>query len=130
MCHLTKRPAAWTANSWRDRICSRLSALPAVATPMEVEQILMCLSLGVEIIRLHRIACRLHLKAEVESALNALARNDALVAIEGLTRLDGMLAARRVTPGGSARLRARGSILAISEALAKRGGDFETEVAL
>ena len=37
---LTKRPAAWTANDWKGRIYSRLSALPAQAEPLERAQLL------------------------------------------------------------------------------------------
>ena len=119
---LTKRPAAWTAASWRGRICSRLSAMPAQADPSESAQLLTVLSMGTEIIRLRSVACRFHLQAEVDAALHALAQGDRAAAADRLSRLDGMLAkAGSFTPGAWARLRSRGSILAIAEAVSQLG---------
>ena len=117
---LTRRPAAWTANNWKRRVYSRLSALPAQAEASEIAQLLAALSLGAEIIRLRRVARRFHLRDEVDAALHAMALGNGSVAIERLTRLDGMLAGLAL-PGASARLRARGGILAISEAFAQPG---------
>lgn len=127
---LMKRPTAWTANGWKGRIYSRLSALPAQAGSLEGAQILTALSVGTEIIRLRRIVRRFHLQDDVDAALRAIVRGESADATERLARLDGMLASpTREAPGGWARLRARGSILAISEALAQQGGYFDVEAA-
>ena len=127
---LARRPAAWTETDWKRRICSRLSALPAQADPSESAQLLSALSLGIEIVRLRRVACRFHLEGEVDAALHALAQGDGSVATELLSRVDGKFASvADVAAGAWARLRSRGSILAISAALAQQGDRFLRGVA-
>jgi uncharacterized membrane protein YccC len=127
---LTERPAAWTSNDWKSRIYGRLFALPAQAEPLERAQLLTILSIGTEIIRLRGMACRFHLQGEVDAALQAIARGDRSVAAERLAGLDGMLAAPlRAAPGARARLRARASILAVSEGLAQGAAYFNSGVA-
>jgi uncharacterized membrane protein YccC len=122
---LTNRPAAWTARDWTGRMYSRLSAVPAQAGPVERARLFATLSLGTQIIRLHRMGRRLHLQGQVESALQAMTRGDRSDAAEQLTRIDRVLAARPYDAAGAlGRIRARGSILAISEALAPGGGFF------
>jgi hypothetical protein len=80
-----------------------------------------------EIIRLRRVGRRFALNVELEAALDAVARGDSAVAIERLDRLDGTLAALpSATPGARVRLRARGSILAMSEALAQHAVYFDS----
>jgi DNA invertase Pin-like site-specific DNA recombinase len=116
-----------TANDWEGRIYGRLSALPEQAEPLQRAQILAALSVGTEIIRLRRIADRFHLRVELDAALDAVAHGDSVVAIERLGRLDRMLAALPGTgPGGRVRLRMRGSILAMSDALAQHGAYFDS----
>jgi hypothetical protein len=84
------------------------------------------LSLGTEIIRLRRLAHRFYLDAEFDPMLDALARGDRSAANERLVRLDNRLAA--ALPGSKTgalvRLRARGNILAMSEALAQHAAYF------
>jgi hypothetical protein len=86
------------------------------------------LSVGTEIIRLRRVAGRFDQGAELDTAFDALARGDSSVAIESLGRLDQRLAA---LPGSGARvrLRARSSILALSEALAQHAAYFDSGAA-
>jgi uncharacterized membrane protein YccC len=125
---LTRRPDAWTADDWKSRLYSRLTALPAQAEGSQRTRILRVLSVGTEIIRLRRMARRFHLQGVVDTALRAMARGDGSVAMERLAQLDGLLAApSHVTPGAGARLRVRGSILAISEALGQQTIPFATE---
>ncbi len=124
---LATGPIPRMANDWGSRISSRLSALPEQAEPLQRAQLLAALSVGTAIIRLRRVARRFDLHVELDAALDAVARGDRVVAIERLAELDRMLAARRsTTPGAWVRLRARGSILAISEALTQHASYFES----
>jgi len=116
-----------TMNDWESNIFSRLFALPEQAEPLQRAQLLAAFSTGIEIIRLRRIAHRFDLHAELDPALDAVARGDIPVAIECLGRLDWVLATLPSDmPGARVRLRARGSILAISEALAQHAAYFSS----
>jgi uncharacterized membrane protein YccC len=125
---LTTGPIPRTANEWQGRIYSRLSALPEQAEPSQRAQLVAALSVGNEIIRLRRVARRFDQDAEFDPAFDALARGDSSVATERLARLDQRLAA---LPGSGARvrLRARSSILAMSEALARHAAYFDSRAA-
>jgi uncharacterized membrane protein YccC len=126
----TTGPIPRTANEWEGRVYSRLSALPEQAEPLQRAQLLAGLSAGTEIIRLRRIARRFDLQVELDAALHAVARGDSSVAAERLARLDRILAALPGgRPGVRGRLRARGSILAISEALAQHAPYFDSGAA-
>jgi len=111
-------------NEWEGRLYSRLSALPEQAEPLHRAELMAALSVGAEIIRLRRVAQRFDQDAQLDTALDSLARGDSSVATERLARLDQRLA---VLPGrgARARLRARSSILAISEALAQHAAYFD-----
>jgi uncharacterized membrane protein YccC len=123
---LTTDPISRTANDWESRIYSRLSQLPEQATPLQRAQLMTALSVGTEIIRLRRVARRFDLHRELDAALDAVARGDSMVATERLARLDHLLAALPSTrPGMRGGLRARGSILAVSEALAHHAAYFD-----
>lgn len=123
--HLATGPIPRMANDWEGRISSRLSALPEQAKPLQRAQLLAALSVGTAIIRLRRVARRLDLQVELDAALYAVAQGDRVVAIERLAELDRMLAAPPNTrPGAQVRLRARGSILAVSEALTQHASYF------
>ena len=112
-------------DDWQSRVYGRLSVLPEQAEPLQRARILAALSVGNEIIRLRRVARQFDLHVELEAALDAVARGDAAVATERLVRVDRKLAALPgATPGAWARLRGRGSILAISEALAEHASYF------
>jgi uncharacterized membrane protein YccC len=125
---LTTGPIPWTANEWDGRVYSRLSALPEQAEPLQRAQLMAALSVGAEIIRLRRVAHRFDQDAQLDTAFDALARGDSSVATERLARLDQRLAA---LPGRGARvrLRARSSILAMSEALAQHAAYFDSGAA-
>jgi uncharacterized membrane protein YccC len=116
-----------TAHGWEGRIYSRLSAMPEQAEPLQRAQLLAALSVGIETIRLRRLARRFDVELELDAALEALARGDSVVAIERFGRLDRVLATMPGTqPAGRLRLRARGSILAVSEALARHTAYFDS----
>jgi uncharacterized membrane protein YccC len=125
---LTTGSIPWTANEWEGRVYSRLSALPEQAEPLQRAQLMAALSVGTEIIRLRRVAHRFDQHTELDTAFDALARGDSSVATKRLSRLDQRLAA---LPGRGARvrLRARSSILAISEALAQHAAYFDSGAA-
>jgi uncharacterized membrane protein YccC len=123
---LTRGPIPRTASKWQGRVHSRLSALPEQAEPLQRARLVAALSVGTEIIHLRRSAHRFDLDVELDAALDVLAKGDSLVAAERLTRLDQRLAALSDTiPGARARLRARSSILAVSEALAQHAAYFD-----
>jgi uncharacterized membrane protein YccC len=125
---LTTGPIPRTANEWEGRVYSRLSALPEQAEPLQRAQLVAALSVGTEIIRLRRVAHRFDRDAELDMAFDALVRGDSSVAIERLGQLDQRLAA---LPGSGARvrLRARSSILAMSEALTQHAAYFDSGAA-
>jgi len=108
-------------DAWEGRVFSRLSVLPNAAEPLQRSQLLAALSAGAEIIRLRRICRRIDLGSHLEAALEAMARGDSATATVRLARLDEALAAR---PGAAA-LRARSSILAMSEALTQHAAYFD-----
>jgi uncharacterized membrane protein YccC len=127
---LTKGPIPRTANEWEARVYGRLSALPERAEPLQRAQILAALSVGTEIIRQRRVAHRFDQDAQLDAALDALARGDSSVATKRLARYDKRLAGLASTRWGTrVRLRARGSILAMSEALAQHAAYFDSEPA-
>jgi uncharacterized membrane protein YccC len=116
------------AQDWEDRAYGRLAALPEQAEPLQRAELVAALSVGREIIRLRRVARRLGTDSELDAALAPLARGDSFAAGERLSRLDARLAAFQGTrPGAQIRLRARGSILAVMEALAQHAAYFDAE---
>jgi uncharacterized membrane protein YccC len=124
---LTRGPIPRTADEWQGRVYSRLSVLPEQAEPLQRAQLLAALSVGTEIIRLRRIAHRFDRDVEFDAALDALAKGNSSVAIERLIQLNLRLAALPSTrPGTRVRLRGRGSILAISEALDQHAAYFDS----
>jgi hypothetical protein len=101
--------------------------LPEQTEPLQRAQLLAALSVGTEIIHLRRVGRRFDLHVELDPALDAMARGDSSVATERLARLDRILAALPITrPGVRVRLRVRGSILAMSEALAEHAAYFDS----
>jgi len=100
---------------------SRLSVLPSAAAPPQRSQLLAALSVGCEIIRLRNICHRLDLGAGLDEALEALAGGNSEAAVAKLANLDDALTVR----SGTAILRARAGLLAISEALAEHAAYFD-----
>ncbi|HYZ33191.1 MAG TPA: FUSC family protein [Crenalkalicoccus sp.] len=125
---LARGPVRWTPEDWEGRVFARLTVLPAQAEPVQRAQLLAALSAGNEIIRLRRIGPRLGLGPGLDAALDALARGDSGAATARLARLDHLLASRPVaTPGTPVALRARGSMLALSEVLTQHASYFDAE---
>jgi hypothetical protein len=99
--------------------------MPEAAEPLQRSQLLAALSVGTEIIQLRHIAPRLGLGTDLSAALEALARGNGAIATTRLARLDDRLASLPDAGSeASLALQARGSILAISEALIAHAAYF------
>jgi uncharacterized membrane protein YccC len=124
--HLATGAITRTSDAWDGRVYARLWALPEQALPLQRAQLLAALSVGSEIIRLRRIAPRLGLASDLDAALAALAHGHSAIATARLARLDHLLAARPgAEPETQLALRARSSILNVSEALAEHASYFD-----
>ncbi len=123
---LARRPVQVMPAVWENRVYSRLSALPEQASPVQRAQLLAALSVGTQITRVRRIARGFDMGVDLALALGALACGNSAAAIERLARMDRALAVvPSAQPGLSARLRARGSIRDISEALRNHAAYFD-----
>jgi uncharacterized membrane protein YccC len=118
---LATGPIPRAPDDWEGRMYGRIAALPDQAQPLQRSQLLAAFSVGTEIIQLRRIARRMGLGSELDAALEALRRGDIALTTAHLDQLDDALAAR---PGAAA-LRARGSILALSEVLTQHSAYFD-----
>ncbi|MEA2770044.1 MAG: hypothetical protein QOD93_3006 [Acetobacteraceae bacterium] len=125
---LATAPVLPARGSWESKVYGRLSALPEQAEPVQRAQLLAALSVGTEIIRLRRVARRIHLGVGLDVALEPLARGQSVLAAERLARVYDALA---IVPGAGLRasvtLRAQGSIRGIAEALAQHAAYFDSE---
>jgi uncharacterized membrane protein YccC len=116
----------WEAGDWEGRMYGRLAALPDAVEPLQRSQLMAALAVGIETIQLRHIVPQLGLGADLDAALEALGRGDCAIAATGLTRLDERLASLpEGGAGASLALQARGSILAISEALVLHASYFD-----
>ena len=126
---LAKDRISWTAEDWEGRIYGRLAVLPDAAEPLQRSQLLAGSAVGTEIIQLRDIAPRLGLGADLDAAFEVLAQGNSAIATTRLARLDERLAS--LPDDGSEAsfaLQARGSILAISEALIAHVSYFDAGV--
>jgi uncharacterized membrane protein YccC len=124
---LAKRPEPRTRAQWESRVYGRLLALPEKAEPLQCAQLAAALSVGTQIIRLRNLAPKFNLAAALGEALDALARGRSRAATERLAQLDRALSAP-LSASACARvsLRARASILALSEALEEFASYFDS----
>jgi hypothetical protein len=100
--------------------------MPDQAEPLQRARLLAALAVGSELIRLRRTSSVLALGPELDAALFALAQGSSAIAIAQLARLDHRLASLADTePRAHLVLRARGIILAMSEALAQQASYFD-----
>ncbi|HEY2527124.1 MAG TPA: FUSC family protein [Xanthobacteraceae bacterium] len=112
-------------HDWEGRVYGRLSAMPNEATPLQRAQLAAALAVGHEIIRLRHVVRRLGLEAYFKPAMAAVAQGDCASATAHFARLDAALASRvGDRPLTETVLRARGSILALSETLAQHADFF------
>jgi hypothetical protein len=120
---LATGPIPHTPDDWEGRMYGRFSALPDAAQPLQRSLLLAAFSVGTEIIQLRRIARRLELSSGLDGALESLAQGQSTIATARLSHLDQVLAER--SGASPAVLRARGLILAISEALTQHSSYFD-----
>jgi uncharacterized membrane protein YccC len=115
-----------TYRDWFGHIGGRLVTIPDTATPLQRSQLLAALSVGSEVILLRDRVRRLGLDADLDSALAAVGQGNTANATAQLARPDTALAAQSATgPEMQNVLRARGSIIVISETLAVHAPYFE-----
>jgi hypothetical protein len=108
-------------------VYDRISVLPDQAEPLQRAQILAALLVGSEIIRLRRIAPGFGLGPALGRTLEAVAQGNVSRAIDRLADLDRAFASEPVAEiRASIACRARGSILATSEALNEHAAYFGT----
>jgi uncharacterized membrane protein YccC len=125
---LAMAPMLPTRARWESRVYGRLSVLPEHAEPLQRAQLLAALSVGSEIIRLRRTARRIRHGADIDAALEGVARRQSTIAIERLARIHEALdVSPGVGPKAPITLRAQGSIRAISEALVRHAAYFDSE---
>ena len=119
--HRLARRTSSMADDWAGRNYRRLATLPEQVEPLQLARIVAAASVGIEIIRLRHIAIRLGLGADTDAAFAAVSRGDNVIATERLAQIDHRLAALPddAKARASIRLRARGSIRVIQEALAQ-----------
>ncbi len=122
---LSTGPIPRTPDDWEQRMYGRFSALPDQAQPLQRSQLMAAFLIGILIIQLRHIAHRFDLSSGLDAALQAFARGSSALATATLANLDAALASR---PGAAA-LRARGLILAISEALTQHSSYFDAGAA-
>jgi uncharacterized membrane protein YccC len=114
---------------WEHHVHRRFVALPDSAESGQRSQLAAMLLVGSETIRLRRIVARFDLGFDpsLNLALGALARGETLIAIKSLSDVDRMLAALPDSwSGARARLRARCSILVMSEVLVRYVSYFDS----
>lgn len=115
------------AADWRGRACYHVSRLSAQIEPSQLARLVAAISVGAEIIKLRRMARRFDIGPDLAAALDAVAEGESGEAIRSLAQIDCSLAAfPDVGRCAVARLRARGGILAISEALAQHRAYFDS----
>jgi uncharacterized membrane protein YccC len=115
-----------TSDDWEDLMYSRLAVLPDDVRPSQRAQLLAALFTGTEIIQLCRIAPRLGFGAELAAALAALAQDNSTTATARLALIDRRLALLTDQEASAPlRLRARSSILALSDALTQHASYFD-----
>ncbi len=120
---LATGPMPRTPDDWEGRIYGRFAALPDQAQPLQRSELMAAFSVGSEIIQLRHIASRLELETALDSAFEAVSEGQSAIAVERLASIDRVLASR--SDANPAALRARGLILAISNALTQHSAYFD-----
>jgi len=118
---LATAPLPNTPKDWEQRMYARFALLPDQAQPLERSWLVAALSVGTASIQLRRICRRFDLGSSIETALHAIARGDCTTANAALADLDATFASRP----GTAPLRARSLILAITAALTQHSAYFD-----
>jgi uncharacterized membrane protein YccC len=115
-----------TSVEWQERMYGRLAALPDNTNPSTRAELLAVLDVGSALVQLREAEPRLALRPELDDALAALADGRSAMTRIRLGELELRLASLPdAAPGADLALRARASILAISEALAQHSTFFD-----
>jgi uncharacterized membrane protein YccC len=123
---LAVKPRTPAVADWDGKVAARLSALPDQAKLIQFARLGTALSAGAELIRLRSLASRSGFATLLDPALTAIARGRCQAAIELLAKADTALS----QPGNNGegpdiKVRARASILRLSEALSRHCTYFE-----
>jgi uncharacterized membrane protein YccC len=114
-----------SSTRWEGRVFGRLSAISGSVELLQAARLGAALSVGVEIIRLRRIAQRFALDAELAPAMSAIAAGNGAATMRELRRFDQALAAIPETQAGARlRLRARGTIQSMADAFTQHATYF------
>jgi uncharacterized membrane protein YccC len=110
-----------TLTDWEGRIYGRFAVLPDQAQPLQRSQLMTAFSIGTAIIQLRHTCRRLDLSGDLDAALEAVGRGNCAIATARIAALDAALTSCPDT----AALRARGLVLALSQALTQHSSYFE-----
>jgi len=110
-----------TLTDWEGRMYGRFAVLPDQAQPLQRSQLMAAFSAGTEIIQLRQTCRRLGLSGGLDAALEDFARGSCAITTARLVDLDRALMSR----SDAAALRARGLVLAISQALTQHSAYFD-----
>jgi uncharacterized membrane protein YccC len=112
---------------WENRIFGRLAVIPLQAELVHGAQLTAALAVGREAIRLCQVADRFGMRPETRAALGALAQGHSALTVNRLAAIDRALAAIPAQqPVPRLRLRARGSIRMITDALVQYRDYFDS----
>jgi uncharacterized membrane protein YccC len=115
-----------TRDDWASHVHGRLSAMPEEAAPLQRAQLLAALSVGSEIAKLRDLMRKLDLGSGLDAAFAAVAEGSSARAITHLGQVDAALAARSAAaPAMQEPMRARASVLALSEVLDRHAAYFD-----
>jgi uncharacterized membrane protein YccC len=127
--HLAVGTLPKSSERWEARIFGRLSALPESVELLQAARLAAALSVGRQIIRLRLIAGRFALDAALAPVMSAIAAGDAAAALHELDRFDRALAdVPNASSGARLRLRARGTVRALSDALNQHASYFSARI--
>ena len=110
-----------TLTDWEGRMYGRFAVLPDQAQPLQRSQLMAAFVAGTEIIQLRQTCRRLGLSGGLDAALEDFARGSCAITTARLVDLDRALMSR----SDAAALRARGLVLAISQALTQHSAYFD-----
>jgi uncharacterized membrane protein YccC len=117
---------SWALHEWQGRIFARMIAMPETAEPIQRSYLVTTLTVGIQLIRLGRIAARGPIGADLWKMRESLAAGDIDALRGALRRLDeDMAAVSNSVPGARGRVRARAALLAIGDAARSHREYFE-----
>jgi uncharacterized membrane protein YccC len=122
---LATGPLPDTPQEWQQRMLARMAALPDQAQPVQRSWQVATLSVGTKIIQLRHLCHGFGPSPDLWTALEAVSRGDGALATAKLNAIDAALSSRT----DDAALRARGLILAISDALTQHAAYFDAGAA-